>query len=110
MRNGTHSNLTLVDNTQEVEDDAAAYFPYRPEAENARASGVLGSGNAVFALVTVSITCAAVSVAAGGYAIWLTRQQATRQALTDVNDILRSCQSRMSQLEADVQRLPSRKA
>ncbi len=60
-----------------------------------------------FVLLTVSISCAAASVATGSYAVWLARQQAARQALTDVNDILRSCQSRMSELESVLQRLPS---
>ncbi len=109
MRNGIRSSLTLVDDTQDAEDDAAAYYPYRPENENARGAGVLQGSSAVFALVAVSVACAAASVAAGSYAIWLSRHQVTRQALTDVNDILQSCQNRMSQLEADIQRLPSRK-
>jgi predicted dienelactone hydrolase len=61
-------------------------------------------------MLTASIACAAATAVTGGYAVWLARHQAARQALTDVNDILRSCQSRMSQLESDLQRLPDRPA
>lgn len=113
MKNGTRfSRLILVDNTSsngslENEDDPAAYFPYRPEGEAAPAPG--GEESKLFLVfLTLSITCAAATVATGGYAVWLARQQTARQALTDVNEILRSCQSRMSQLETDLQRLPNR--
>ena len=112
MRNGSRfSRLTLVESSPDSDDessgdDAAAYFPYRPETEAAAAGS--SEGRLFFVLLTVSITCAAATVVTGGYAVWLARQQAARQALTDVNDILRSCQSRMSQLESDLQRLPNR--
>ena len=106
MRNGSRFNkLTLVGSSPDNDDDPAAYFPYRPESETASAPN--GSDSRLFlVLLTVSISCAAASVVTGSYAVWLARQQAARQALTDVNDILRSCQSRMSQLESDLQRLP----
>ena len=106
MRNGSRfSKLTLVESSSDNEDDPAAYLPYRPEAETAPAAN---DSRLFFVLLTVSITCAAASVATGSYAVWIARQQVARQALTDVNDILRSCQSRMSQLESDLQRLPNR--
>ena len=110
MRNGSRfSKLTLVESSPDSIDDPAAYFPYRPETETPSATA--GSESRLFfVLLTVSISCAAASVASGSYAVWLARQQAARQALTDVNDILRSCQSRMSQLESDLQRLPNRPA
>lgn len=112
MRNGIHfSKLRLVDaaraDAAEAEDDPAAYFPYRPENDALAASDVQ-TKNLFYVFVTLSITCAAATVVTGSYAIWLARHQAARQALTDVNDILRSCQARMSQLESDVQRLPTR--
>ncbi len=106
MRNGTRFNkLTLVESGPD--DDPAAYFPNRPEGDTAPVQ-VTGESNLFLVFLTLSITCAAAMVATGGYAVWLARQQAAHQALTDVNDILRSCQSRMSQLESDLQRLPNR--
>ncbi len=122
MRNGIHFNkLTLVDhslgdpraadNGQEAIDDAAAYYPYQHASENA----AMPDDNhqvktTLIVFMAVSLACATAAIATGSYAAWLSRHQAARQALTDVNDILRSCQTRMSQLEADVQRLPNRQA
>ena len=108
MKNGTRfSPLTLIDNS-EAEDDPAAYVPYRPESEGP------GGGDPVkslfYVFLTISISCATAAVVSGSYAVWLARQQAARQALTDVNDLLRSCQDRMARLESDVQRLPDRRA
>lgn len=110
MRNGIRFNkLRLVDDSTDADDDSTAYVPYRPDGETLAASDV--QPNSLFyVFLTLSITCAAATVVTGSYAVWLARQQAARQALTDVNDILRSCQSRMSQLEQDVQRLPNRQA
>ena len=110
MKNGSRfSRLTLVESSPDNNDDPAAYFPYRPENETPAVTA--GSESRLFlVLLTVSISCAAASVATGSYAVWLARQQAAHRALTDVNDILRSCHSRMSQLESDLQRLPNRPA
>ncbi len=108
MKNGSRfSKLTLVESSPDNDDDPAAYFLYQPESET---EPTADGSRLFFMLLTVSITCAAASVATGSYAVWLARQQVARQALTDVNDILRSCQSRMSQLESDLQRLPNRPA
>ena len=117
MRNGIHFNkLTLIDhnsrdNRSEAVDDPAAYYPYQPDGENgALADDRQQVKTTLVVFMAVSLACATAAVATGSYAAWLSRQQAARQALTDVNDILRSCQSRMSQLEADMQRLPNRRA
>ena len=110
MKNGTRLNkLIMVESGPDGDDDPAAYIPYRPESEAVPAQGSEGS-KLFLIFLTLSITCAAATVATGGFAVWLARQQAARQALTDVNEILRSCQSRMSQLETDLQRLPNRQA
>lgn len=61
-------------------------------------------GTTIAIMVSISAACAATAVATGTYALWLSRHQVTRRALTDVDDILRSCQSRMQELEADLQR------
>ncbi len=120
MRNGIRSSSFLTssgqnnssgqnDSSRDDADDPAAYYPYRPESavfadETSRAQKTF------FVFLGISIACAAATIGTGSYAAWLSRQQAAHQALTDVNDILRSCQSRMSQLEADLQRLPNRQA
>ena len=114
MRNGTHFNkLTLVDHnrvagTQDDADDAASYYPYKPQSEKAFADETAQVQRTFVVFLSLSIACAAATLATGSYTAWLARHQAARQALTDVNEILRSCQSRMSQLEADLQRLPNR--
>jgi hypothetical protein len=114
MRNGSPSNnLTLVnDNTSGRPtdmNDSAAYYPYQSENtvfadESSRAQKTF------FVFLAISIACAAATIGTGSYAAWLSRQQVARQTLTDVDEILKSCQSRMVQLEADLQRLPHRQA
>ena len=110
MRNGIRFNkLTLVESNPQNDDDPAAYFPYQLQSDDAAPRS--DQAKSLFlVMLTLSITCAAATVVTGSYAVWLARQQTAHQALTDVNDILRSCQSRMSQLETDLQRLPNRQA
>lgn len=105
MRNGTRFSTAGEAVPLDDTDDPAVYDPYRPDPvafidESGRVQKTF------WVFLTISIACAAATVGTGTYAAWLSRQQAARQALTDVNDILRSCQSRMSQLESDLQRLP----
>ena len=112
MKNGTPFNkLKLVDNSIDSTDDAAVYYPYQPGNENII---VVDDGQhaktTLLVFIAVSVACTAAAVATGTYAVWLSRQQAARQTLTDVNEILKSCQSRMLQLETDLQRLPNRQA
>ena len=120
MRNGTLSNankLVLVNSSgqpvqgQDMVDDAAVDYLSGSEGDqNAAFEELRKKRMTLLIFMAVSIACMTAAVATGSYAIWLARHQAARQALTDVNDILKSCQSRMQQLEADVQRLPGREA
>ena len=120
MRNGTLSNgnkLVLVNsNGRPVEgldlvDDAAVdYLSGSDNEAPVPADDVRRTRMTLLVFMAVSIACTTAAIATGSYAVWLSRHQAARQALTDVNDILKSCQSRMQQLEADVQRLPGRQA
>lgn len=114
MKNGTQSNkLVMVDSSgQEIGgpdsiDDAAVDYVYRFDAE----ASVLDPGQSIrttlFVFIAVSIACTTAAIAAGSYAIWLSKRQAAHKTLTDVNDILKTCQARMRQLETDVQQLPS---
>lgn len=128
MRNGTLSNpnrLVIINSSgqsvqgQDVLDDAAVDYQSGTAGDNEGdniASNIASSeelSNTQATLLTfmaVSIACLTAAVATGSYAVWLARHQAARQALTDVNDILKSCQSRLQQLESDVQQLPEREA
>jgi hypothetical protein len=56
--------------------------------------------------VVVSAACAAAALAAGSYAIWLSKRNVAREALSNVNDLLQTCQSRMSQIEHDLKSIP----
>lgn len=116
MRKGTISNLNrlvLIGSNgrlvsgQDPAEDAAVDYPVTFDGEVPLAMDGANSARAtMLVFMAVSIACTTAAVATGSYAIWLSRHQAARQALIDVNDILKSCQSRMQQLEADVQRLP----
>lgn len=111
MKNGTHFNRLTSANSSQVDgsqDDAASYYPYKSQPDQVFSDEAAQIHRTFVVFLSLSITCAAVTLVTGSYAAWLSRHQAARQALTDVNDILRSCQSRMSQLEADLQRLPNR--
>lgn len=120
MRNGTISNLTkliLVNSSgqpvhgQDMVDDAAV--DYQDGSDNEVSSAVEDARQTrvtLLVFLAVSIACTTAAIATGSYAAWLARHQAARQALTDVNDILASCQTRMQQLEADVRHLPGREA
>ncbi len=114
MRNGTHFNRpTLMsgsqtDSSQDDAGDAASYHAYKPQSDQVFADETAQVQKTFVVFLSLSIACAAATLATGSYAAWLSRHQAARQALTDVNEILKSCQSRMSQLEADLQRLPNR--
>lgn len=108
MKNGIRFNkLVMVNGSgHETADDSAQEFGYREEALSA---SVLSNGDskALLVLVAVSFACTAAAVATGTYAFWLSRQSASQQALTDVNDLLRTCQTRMEQLETDYRHLPN---
>jgi hypothetical protein len=120
MRNGTLSNknkLVLVNSGGQpmdgldLIDDAAVDYLSGPDNEASLAvEDTHKTRLTLLMLMAVSVACATVAIATGSYAIWLSRQQAARQVLVDVNDILKSCQIRMQQLEADVQKLPERQA
>ncbi len=114
MRNGTRSNkLTLVrDNdllmlskaedlppVQAVTASGSRHADTQPDSRTA--------ASPILVLFSVSIACATAAVAAGSYALWLSRQKAARQTLTDVQDILKRCQDRMRQMENDLDQLPS---
>ncbi len=87
-------------------DDAAVDYPPGNDLFVVRDDSTAPARALLLTAITASIVCATIAVATGSYAFWLSRQQEARQALTDVNDLLLSCQKRMEQLEAEVQRIP----
>ena len=111
MRNGTRfspGKLVLVnEDSRDADWEDAAADARQPYLTAPDGAGLL-KPSPLLILVSVSVACAAAAIVTGSYAFWLARHQAAHQALTDVNDLLKSCQSRMQQLEADVQRLPLR--
>jgi hypothetical protein len=101
------NNLVLVNDT---DPDNSRQDDIRQDntSRDAVTSAEQQTQTALITLMSVSIACAAAALATGSYAAWLAHQKSAHQALTDVNEILKSCQKRMQQLEADVERLPSR--
>ncbi len=114
MKNGIRSNgnrLVLVSSNgqpvegQETLDDATVDYKDRFDMETlAQEDGSLNT--ALLILMVVSIACTTAAIATGSYAVWLSRHSSTQKTLTDVNEILKSCQSRMQQLESEVTHLP----
>ena len=115
MKNGIQSSkLVMVDSGgheiggQEAMDNTAIDYAYRVDTDTSAVDPNAGFRTTLFVFMAVSIACTTAAIAAGSYAVWLSRHQAAKKTLTDVNDILKTCQTRMRQLEADVQNLPSR--
>ena len=114
MKNGTQSNkLTLVDKNGEeipvktsVDDLSVEYIPGDSDAKSeSRANSVL-TNKVLF--VVVSVACATAAIAAGSYAVWLSRRKVAQEALTNVQDLLETCQDRMSQMENDLNAITQR--
>ena len=89
-------------------DDAAADYAYARDQDTSVLDAVQSVRSTLVVLTAVSSICMTVAIATGSYAIWLLKQQGTHKILTDVNDILQTCQTRMRQLESEVQQLPGR--
>lgn len=115
MKNGTHSNkLMMVDNSDrglfisDSMDDAAVDSVYVREQESAALDAVQSVHSTLVVLIAVSTICMMAAIASGSYALWLAKKQGTHKSLTDVNDILRTCQMRIRELETEVHQLPGR--
>ena len=111
MRNGTQSRLTLVDSAgheipakSAVENVSVEYDTHQDSPERRPShGGDIFHNRALY--IGISAACAAASIAAASYAFWLTRSQATREVLTDVQDILDSCQERMQQMQHELNKV-----
>ena len=115
MKNDTHSNkLMMIDGSgreigsSDSMDDAASDYVYARDQETSVLDAAQSVRSTLIVLTAVSSICMTVAIATGSYAIWLLKQQGAHKMLTDVNDILQTCQTRMRQLESEVQQLPGR--
>ena len=115
MKNGIRSNkLMMVDGSgreigsSDSMDDAAADYAYAREMESSVLQAGQSAKTTLIVLTAVSAVCTAAAISSGSYALWLAKRSSTHEVLTDVNDILKTCQSRMRQLESEVQLLPGR--
>jgi len=116
MKNDTRSSKLVMVNSsgqeithQDSVDDSSVEYVDRSMPDNSQQSGSEQNlRTTLLVFMTVSIACTTAAIAAGSYALWLSRRQAARKVLTDVNDILITCQRRMQQLESDVMQLPGR--
>jgi hypothetical protein len=114
MKNGTPSrSLKLVDSAGHTISDGGDVFD--PVVDDERRIAEMGQSdlatrespaNSVLIFVAVSVACAVAAIAAGSYAIWLTRQKVAHETISNVQDILKICQERMHQLEDDLNLLP----
>ena len=115
-KNGTpfsRRTLTLIDSADpnpsdtEMEDAARdSIASSRTEEADAAREPLARTSRQALVFVVVSLACASAAIAAGTYAVWLTRRQTAQNALTDVRDILKTCQDRMGQMEDDLHHLP----
>ncbi len=114
MKNDTQSNkLTLIDrNGAQIggidadRDDIAVEYLVSNSPDKVIVAPAPNTG--ILILAVTSAAFAAAAVAAGSYAWWLSRQRVAHEALTDVHDLLKTCQDRMSQMEQDLHSLPAR--
>ncbi|MDQ2687300.1 MAG: hypothetical protein M3Y28_05480 [Armatimonadota bacterium] len=102
------NKLRLVDNdaANDLEDSAEDYDLSSVSEDGDAAETASVPTNRALLFIVVSAACAAAAVAAGSYAVWLSRQRVARETLTNVQDILKTCQDRMHQMEDDLNRLP----
>ena len=117
MKNGTRSNgrSSVVERPGDTPDEklfeySALEYPQESAQQSTQrdprdSTKDLLENRALFAVV--SIACFAAALAAGSYAVWLSRRKVANQALTHVSDLLETCQSRMLQIERDMSSLAS---
>jgi len=95
MKSDTQSNnLRLVDSS--VEDAADA-----PTSDSA----LDGLYRNKWLFIGVCAACAVGAIAAGGYAAWLMKKRETASVILDVHDLIQSCEDRVAQIEAQINRL-----
>ena len=119
MKSGTQSKLTLVDRNgieiafqAEGAEMAVEYYsrPHEEEQVPMQRAAARSRQNQLLVFAAVSTGCAAAAIATGSYALWLSRRKMADDALISVHDILKTCQERVTQIEADLTHLPIRQS
>ena len=109
MKNGTQSSgLKLVDNGGAPTGSEFDELHWEDRRLPAADGEDKTSPNMALVFVVLTIACAVAAVAAGSYAVYLTKQRQARAVLTDVQDIVKNCQDRMNQMETDLGSRPNR--
>lgn len=104
MRNDTQSDkgrsvLRLVNSS-----DGPEALPEASYQEDLRRSITSALTNR-WVFIAVGAACAVGAVAAGSYAVWLSRKKDSESALLDVQEIVRHCEAGVAQLEAQIARI-----
>ena len=95
MKSDTQSNnLRLVDSSD-----------VNPEETPAADSAIEGLYRNKWLFIGVCAACAVGAIAAGGYAAWLIKKRETASVILDVHDLIQSCEDRVAQIEAQINRL-----
>ena len=110
MRNGTQSNkLRLIDNNGEslagtygIDDMAVQYDSMSEGAASSALDPITEMLSNKWVFIAVSTVCAAGAIAAGSYSVYLSRRRVAETALDNVQDLLKTCQRRMRDLENDL--------
>ena len=55
--------------------------------------------------VGACVACTVGAVAAGSYAAWLTKKCEAESVILDVHDLIKSCEDRVAQMEAQISRI-----
>jgi len=97
MKSDTQSNnLRLVDDND-----------ISPDAEPSSSEPMDNVFKNKWVFIGVCAACAVGAVAAGSYAAWLARKRETENVILDVHDLIQSCEDRVAQIEAQINRLGS---
>jgi hypothetical protein len=110
MKNGTQSKkLTLVNNVGDeipirssVDEVSAEYDSAGTDSEGQTSSQWDDPLHNRVLFAAVSIACATAAIAAGSYAIYLSRRKVATKALTNVQELLDTCQQRMTDLDREM--------
>ena len=107
MKNGTRFSPTGSTWRQDAAEDAAADPRQAPSVEEVPVAPVVlpPSLLGAWGFAALSMALAGGAIVAGVQAVRLARFRTAARALTDVQDLLRVCQDRMTQMERDLPRL-----
>ena len=92
MKSDTQSNnLRLVDSADDATDESL--------------DGIESLYKNKWLFIGVCAACAVGAVAAGTYAAWLAKKKEAQSVILDVHDLIQSCEDRVAQIEAQINRI-----